>query len=109
MESPEFEPRLLTYVLEQEASQSPDRLFCTHPLSLKRLEDGWRRITIGELNNAVNNLAWWIEKNVAPKKHQMRLVYIGSNDIRYAIFVLACWKLDHCVSTAIHYTWNYSC
>ncbi|KAJ6001161.1 hypothetical protein N7481_001570 [Penicillium waksmanii] len=98
MECPKFEPRLLTHVLEQEAAKSPDRLFCIHPLSLKRLSEGWRRITIGDLNNAVNNFAWWIERSVAPKNRSRstRLIYIGPNDIRYAIFVLACWKLDHC-------------
>jgi len=57
MEYPKFEPRLLTYILEQDAAKSSDRLFCTYLLPLKCLSGGWRRITISDFNNAVYNLA----------------------------------------------------
>ncbi|PLB53450.1 acetyl-CoA synthetase-like protein [Aspergillus steynii IBT 23096] len=92
-----FEPRLLPHALDQEAIHNPDRLFCIHSVSLKSLDNGWRRVTIGELAHAVNSFAWWIEKNVASRASPQRLVYIGPADIRYSICVLACMKLGHCL------------
>lgn len=99
MGSNDFMPRLLPYALDQEALFNPERLFCIHSVSLKSLRSGWRRVTVGDLAHAVNNFAWWLEETVSSSATPERLVYIGPNDIRYAIAVLACMKLGHCVSS----------
>ncbi|KAJ5520723.1 hypothetical protein N7463_001176 [Penicillium fimorum] len=92
-----FQPRLLAHVLEQEAFQNPNRLFCIHSLSLKCIDHGWREVTVHDLNCAVNKFSSWIEKTISLKTAPTKLVYIGPNDIRYAICILACIKLGHCL------------
>lgn len=92
-----FQPRLLPQVLDQDAARDPDRLFCIHSCSLRCADHGWRRVTVGALACAVDNFAWWMEKTVASRSTPQRLVYLGPNDIRYTIFMLACMKLGHCV------------
>ncbi|KAE8139837.1 acetyl-CoA synthetase-like protein [Aspergillus pseudotamarii] len=91
-----FQPRLLTHALDQEAVNNPDRLFCIHSSSLRCADHGWRRVTVGALASAVDNFAWWLEKTIASRSTPERLVYIGPNDIRYTICMLACMKLGHC-------------
>lgn len=99
MGSNEFMPRLVPYALDQDALSNPERLFCIHSVSLRSLCCGWRRVTIGDLAHAVDKFAWWLEETVSSSKTPERLVYIGPNDIRYAILILACMKLGHCVSS----------
>ncbi|KAL4916332.1 acetyl-CoA synthetase-like protein [Aspergillus aurantiobrunneus] len=90
-----FQPRLLSHVLDQEAAHDPDRLFCIHTSSLRCADHGWRRVTVGALACAVDNFAWWMERTIASRSTPERLVYMGPNDIRYTIWMLACMKLGH--------------
>ncbi|KAJ5401039.1 hypothetical protein N7465_011528 [Penicillium sp. CMV-2018d] len=92
MDDSKFEPRLLAHALDQEALKTPNRLFCIHSVSLESIDQGWREVTIRDLACAVNKFSSWIEKTVSSKAAPTRLVYIGPNDIRYAICVLACLK-----------------
>ncbi|KAB8254581.1 acetyl-CoA synthetase-like protein [Aspergillus pseudonomiae] len=92
-----FMPRLVPDALDRDALDNPERLFCIHAVSINEMGCGWRRVTIGDLAKAVDRFAWWLEETVCSSGTPERLVYIGPNDIRYAIAVIACMKLGHCI------------
>ncbi|OJJ47403.1 hypothetical protein ASPZODRAFT_16084 [Penicilliopsis zonata CBS 506.65] len=80
----------ITELVDQLAENHPNLLYCVHPES----QDGdifWREVTITMLARAINRLAWWIEDKLKHARGQV-LAYMGSNDLRYAAFILACVK-----------------
>ncbi|KAJ6033651.1 hypothetical protein N7444_011422 [Penicillium canescens] len=85
---------LLPRAVDDLALTSASGIFCVHPIS-SDISEGWQSITFKRLAGAVNGLAWWIEKNIGQSKSFEVLAYIGANDIRYAIFFLACLKTGH--------------
>ncbi|KAJ5338907.1 hypothetical protein N7452_005635 [Penicillium brevicompactum] len=85
---------LLPHAVDKLAFTSAGAIFCVHPIS-SDISDGWQIITFKRLAGAVNGLAWWIEKNIGQGKSFEVLAYIGANDIRFAIFLLACLKTGH--------------
>lgn len=88
--------RLLTNAVDDLATLCPSDVFCLHPIS-RDISDGWRIVTFKTLANAANNLAWWIANSIGESKSLEVLSYSGTNDIRYAIFILACLKTGHVV------------
>ncbi|OOQ87627.1 NRPS-like enzyme [Penicillium brasilianum] len=86
--------RLLSRVVDDAAQHEPERLFAVIPRGLN-VSDGFQNLTMKELAHAVNSLCWWIEKTIGPAISRERLAYIGMNDVRYCVFVLACQKLGY--------------
>ncbi|KAB8263537.1 hypothetical protein BDV32DRAFT_146354 [Aspergillus pseudonomiae] len=89
--TPETRGALLPHVVDNLAEASSAAIFCVHPIS-PDISDGWQSITFKVLAQAVNNLAWWITDSIGHGKGLEVLAYIGANDVRYAIFLLACLK-----------------
>ncbi|KAJ5444672.1 acetyl-CoA synthetase-like protein [Penicillium daleae] len=85
--------RLLSRVVDDAAQREPERLFAVIPRGLN-ISDGFQNLT-EEMSHVVNSLCWWIEKTIGPAISQERLAYIGMNDVRYCVFVLACQKLGY--------------
>ncbi|TGJ81947.1 hypothetical protein E0Z10_g6815 [Xylaria hypoxylon] len=54
----------------------------------------YQHLTFHDLDNASNKAAWFIDQNL---KGQDKFLYMGSNDIRYLIWVLAAMKTGKCV------------
>lgn len=91
---------VLTQLLDEHAEETPEQIYCVHPVS-QDSDQGWHHITIKQMSEAVDRLSWWIEgKRPAGKPHV--LAYIGTNDLRYAAFILACMKTGHSVSIKRH-------
>lgn len=88
---------LLPHAVDNLAETSPGAIFCLHPIS-SDISEGWQSVTFKSLAKAANNLAWWIENKVGQSKNIEVLAYVGANDMRYAIFILACLKTGHVVS-----------
>lgn len=88
---------LLPYAVDNLAATTPAAIFCVHPNS-SEISEGWQIITFKSLAIAANNLAWWIDGSIGQSKSLEAVAYIGANDIRYAIFILACLKTGHIVS-----------
>ncbi|KAJ5364757.1 uncharacterized protein N7496_010470 [Penicillium cataractarum] len=88
------EKRLLSRVVDDAAQRDPERLFAVIPRGVK-VSDGFQNFTMKELAHVVNSLCWWIEKTIGPAISQERLAYIGMNDVRYCMFILACQKLGY--------------
>lgn len=95
MGSADVSGRLLTQLVDQQAKDQPDRLYCLHPSS-QDADCEWRCITFHQVSAAVNRVAWWIDSRLLGRKQQI-LAYIGTNDLRYLVFELACMKTGHAV------------
>ena len=107
---------LLPQVVDEAASNYPDKLWMTVPRS-EKLDQGWRDLTFRDLSRAVNNLAHWIEKTIGISNSRETLAYMrydqhtrsdvtrittnmrySENDAGYPIFLVAAIKLGYKVS-----------
>lgn len=86
--------RLLSRIVDDAAQRDPERLFAVVPRGLN-VSDGFQNLTMKGLAHAVNSACWWIEKTIGPASSQESLAYLGTNDVRYCIFILACQKLGY--------------
>lgn len=89
-----LEKRLLAKTLDLVAKQDPDRLFAVVPQG-PELTDGFQNMSMKDLARAVDFMCWWIEDTLGPSGSRETLAYMGSNDVRYCIFHLACQKTGY--------------
>jgi acyl-coenzyme A synthetase/AMP-(fatty) acid ligase len=78
-------------MIDDRATETPDRVFC------EILEDNWRntgsrQITYAEIVRAVNRLCWWLEEKIGVPKESGSFVYVGDNDLRYVLVLIASQK-----------------
>ncbi|KAJ5712369.1 NRPS-like enzyme [Penicillium malachiteum] len=88
--------RLLVTLVDKLAKTYPKQRFGLIPNGTE-IEDGFREITFLHLSQAVNAASWWILKNMGESKSGRRFAYIGNNDIRYIIFMLAAHKTNNTI------------
>ncbi|KAJ9252890.1 hypothetical protein DTO195F2_7311 [Paecilomyces variotii] len=86
--------RLLATTLDRLAEKTPDKLFAVIPQG-SELTSGFRDLSMKDLAQAVNLMSWWIENTIGPAQSRETLAYMGSNDVRYFIFMLACQKTGY--------------
>lgn len=86
--------RLMPHVIDDTATNDPTRKMCIIPKG-SSVSDGFADFTFKELAHAVNYTAWWIEKVLGRSSTLETLMYIGANDIRYMIVVMACSKTGY--------------
>jgi acyl-coenzyme A synthetase/AMP-(fatty) acid ligase len=89
--------RLLTTLVDSLAIECPTRRFCLIPNGTE-VHQGFREVTINDLCRAVNTMSWWIEKHLGSSVKGETITYLGSNDIRYIILMLASHKTGCTVS-----------
>ena len=90
--------RLLPQVVEQLASEDPDRIFASYAVS-QNLEDGFVDVSMKCMSHAVNEMAYWIDRSIGRSNSFATLCYIGASDIRYTIVFLATIKCGWKVSS----------
>ena len=83
--------RLLPQVVDQLASEHPERIFASYAAS-QDLADGFIDVSMRCLSHAVNEMAWWIDCSLGQSCAFDTLCYIGISDIRYTIVFLATIK-----------------
>ncbi|KPM41877.1 hypothetical protein AK830_g4721 [Neonectria ditissima] len=92
--------RLLVNIVDHIAKTDPSRPFIFVPQS-SIPSAGWKPITFGQLANAINHVAYEVRTRLSalqkqPQRDQFpTLAYIGPNDARYVIVMLACVKAGH--------------
>ncbi|KAB8238949.1 putative NRPS-like enzyme [Aspergillus alliaceus] len=86
--------RLLARTVDQIAEHDPERLFAVIPRG-PDLSDGFMDLTMKGAAEAVNFMCWWIENTIGPAVSHETLAYMGSNDVRYCFFLLACQKTGY--------------
>jgi hypothetical protein len=90
---PQATNELLPHTLFKLAAQYPSATYAEFLINPNKIEDAYRKVTFAEVANAVHAMAWWIEENVGKLSEEEKtgtqtLVYIGPNDIRYAVLCL---------------------
>lgn len=90
--------RLMAQVIDDLAVSDPAKKVCTVPKG-SSVGDGFASFTFKELAHAVNYTAWWIEKSLGRSSSDETLTYIGANDLRYLVIVIACNKTGYKAST----------
>ncbi|KAJ5406907.1 hypothetical protein N7465_008191 [Penicillium sp. CMV-2018d] len=86
--------RLLARTVDDRAETNPNQRFAVIPQG-SEISNGFQTISIKDLAQAVNFMCWWIESIIGPAQSPETLAYMGSNDVRYFIFMLACQKTGY--------------
>ncbi|RKK83323.1 hypothetical protein BFJ68_g15631 [Fusarium oxysporum] len=84
--------RAVISLIENIASEDPTRPFTYIPVSSDP-KDGWKAVTFEQLAHAIDYLAHNISKSTVNSNNEFPTVaYIGPNDVRYPMMLLACIK-----------------
>lgn len=86
---------LLPNIIDHLARETPEALFAEYPVSPLSYEEGYRKVTYKDLANAINGAAWWLSEMLGPSKNHEVLTYIGPNDVRYTVLILAAIKTGY--------------
>lgn len=92
---------LVPCIVDHLAEVTPNALYAEYPVSTLSYKEGYRKITYGDLANAVNGVAWWLHEALGPGKDFEILAYIGPNDLRYPALVLGAVKAGYVVRQSI--------
>lgn len=86
--------RLLARTVDDRAETNPSQRFAIIPQG-SEISSGFQDISIKDLARAVNFMCWWIEIIIGPAQFPQTVAYMGNNDVRYFIFMLACQKTGY--------------
>ncbi|KAI0394176.1 nonribosomal peptide synthetase [Xylariaceae sp. FL0594] len=94
---PAYGRRLLPQLVDEVARTDPDRECFSIPRSASDPAQGWKPVTWKQYANAVNHVAGKIIENCgpAPAGAFPTIAYIGPNDARYVVIVLAAVKAGY--------------
>ena len=87
-----FGRRLLPHIVDERARSGYERPYALFPRS-RDPSEGFQSISYACLANAVNRACWWLDAELSrddEKEHPF--AYLGPNDLRYIIFVIATMK-----------------
>lgn len=90
----QFGERLWPTIVDHRARSAPSELVGLIPKGLD-VADGYQELTFGGLARAVDACARWIEKRIGRAQHHETIAYMGSNDVRYLIVILASNKTGY--------------
>ena len=88
---PTGERPLLPSLVDRAAAENPQRVFCYSPKGSK-YSDGWTTVRMPDLARAVNRGAHWLVDTLGAPNDFETLAYMGPNDARYFILILASVK-----------------
>ena len=91
--------RLIASRIDELAHQNPNAVWIS--ISSARPAEGFRDVTWGEGANAINRAAWWLESKLGNGSGQGPIAYMGPQDIRYILLLVAAIKTKHRASTKI--------
>lgn len=80
--------RLIPTLIDDLATRDPERVLFSIPRTAS-IEDGFEDITFSVLARAINNCAFWIERTLQRIEKFETLNYVGPQDLRYVILLLA--------------------
>lgn len=87
--------QLLPNIVDGIAKTRPEAIYAEIPRSRTSYESGYRTITYRHLANAINGVAWRLEKHLGRGKQHETLAYIGPNDLGYICMVLGAVKAGY--------------
>ena len=86
--------RLIPNVVKRLAAQNQ------HYATIVDADGKQQHLSYQDLDNASSRAAWFINQNL---QGQDKFFYMGPNDIRYVVWVLAAMKTRKCVSCAVSF------
>ncbi|KAK8189129.1 uncharacterized protein BKA78DRAFT_253737 [Phyllosticta capitalensis] len=89
-----FTDAILTRRVDDTANSDPGRTWVSVPLT-NDIYGEWKDVSFQELRQAVDGLARWIEDKIGVGKDKETVAYLGVNDIRYTVVILATMKTNH--------------
>lgn len=93
--------QLLPNIIDGMAKTRPEAVYAEIPRSLTSYDAGFRKITYRDLANAINGVAWLLEKLLGRAKEHETLAYIGPNDLGYIFMVLGAVKAGYKVCSIL--------
>ena len=89
----------LINLVDSRAKRNPEAPYAEYPASPTNFEGGYTKVSYHDFANAINGAAWWLEEKFGRSEEFQTLAYIGPNDLRYNVFVLAAIKAGYKVSS----------
>ena len=86
---------ILNNIVDYMARKFPQASYAEFPRSTTSYDAGYRKVNYRTFANAINGAAWWLHKIFGPGKDFEALAYIGPNDMRYNILILAAVKAGY--------------
>ncbi|KAK6083537.1 hypothetical protein SCUP515_01788 [Seiridium cupressi] len=86
-------PRIWSTIIDTKARETPGTVFC-EILESEWREKGSRKITFAQFSRAVNRACWWLQQEFGPSKDFDSFTYVGDNDLRYTIMMVAAQKSE---------------
>jgi acyl-CoA synthetase (AMP-forming)/AMP-acid ligase II len=87
--------QLLPSIYEARAKRNPHGVFTKFPVSSTSYDSGFRSVTHLQALNAINHVAWAIEKSFGKSQSFETIAYLGPNDPRSHIVLIAGIKLGY--------------
>jgi acyl-CoA synthetase (AMP-forming)/AMP-acid ligase II len=92
--APEYGRRLIPNIIDERAESDPTKAFASIPRS-KDLGDGFVDITYALIANAINRASWWLSHSMGNTETSEVFAYLGPNDLRYPILLVATMKCGY--------------
>lgn len=92
--APEYGRRLIPNIIDERAESDPTKAFASIPRS-KDLADGFVDITYALVANAINRASWWLSHSMGNTETSEVFAYLGPNDLRYPILLVATMKCGY--------------
>ncbi|KAM0454500.1 hypothetical protein ACHAPV_008371 [Trichoderma viride] len=90
--SPDYGKRLIPVEIDKIAREEPDRVLFYIPRN-NQPSQGYDVVTTSIFANAINRMCWWLQSEVGTEPKTIG--YVGQNDIRYLLLVVAATKLGN--------------
>ncbi|KAL8885719.1 MAG: hypothetical protein Q9215_006473 [Flavoplaca cf. flavocitrina] len=87
--------RLIHLIPDELAEAVPDHPLFSFPTTAKPSDDCFRDVSSKCFANAINRTAWYIKDLLGPPTSFETVAYMGSNDIRYFLFMFAAIKVGY--------------
>ncbi|KAI0865005.1 male sterility protein-domain-containing protein [Xylaria cubensis] len=92
--TPNYGERLVPNIIDDVAKNEPWKAFASIPVS-EDLSDGYVDVTYRTIANAINRASWWLSENLGLANTSEVFSYMGPNDLRYSIFIVAAIKCGY--------------
>lgn len=92
---PNLGKRVMAHVIDSLAATDPDRRICCMPESPDNPQV-FVDLSVKKLAHAINHTSLWIVREFGKSDaFNETLAYLGSNDVRYLVMVIACNKTGY--------------
>ncbi|KAI0468452.1 male sterility protein-domain-containing protein [Xylaria cf. heliscus] len=91
---PNYGQRSIPDIIDDVAKSEPLKVFASIPIS-EDLSDGYIDVSYRDVANAINRASWWLSESLGLANTSEVFSYIGPNDLRYSIFLVAAIKCGY--------------